>query len=42
MARSGKQVTGKREEREVRDHDSYQPLPRADVAVSKLTGTNWR
>jgi hypothetical protein len=31
MARSGKQVSRKREEREVRDHDSYQPLPRADV-----------
>ena len=31
MARSSKQVSGKREEREVRDHDSYQPLPRADV-----------
>ena len=31
MARSGKQVSRKRAEREVRDHDSYQPLPRADV-----------
>jgi hypothetical protein len=31
MARSGKQVSGKRAEREVRDHDSYEPLPRADV-----------
>ena len=31
MARSGKQVSSKREEREVRDRDSYQPLPRADV-----------
>ena len=31
MARSNKQVSRKREEREVRDHDSYQPLPRADV-----------
>jgi hypothetical protein len=31
MARSGKQVSRKREEREVRDHDSYRPLPRADV-----------
>ena len=31
MARRGKQVSRKREEREVRDHDSYQPLPRADV-----------
>ena len=31
MARSGKQVSRKREEREVRDHDTYQPLPRADV-----------
>jgi hypothetical protein len=31
MARSGKQVSRKREEREVRDQDSYQPLPRADV-----------
>ena len=31
MARSGKQVSRKREEREVRDHDSHKPLPRADV-----------
>ena len=31
MARSGKQVSRKREEREVRDQDSRQPLPRADV-----------
>jgi hypothetical protein len=31
MARSGKQVTRKRQEREVRDHDDYRPLPRADV-----------
>jgi hypothetical protein len=31
MARSGKQVSRKRQEREVRDHDSRQPLPRADV-----------
>ncbi len=31
VARSGKQISRKREEREVRDHDSYQPLPRADV-----------
>ena len=31
MARSGKQVSGKRAEREVRDHDTYQPLPGADV-----------
>jgi hypothetical protein len=31
MARSGKQVSRKRAEREVRDHDSYEPLPRADV-----------
>jgi hypothetical protein len=31
MARSGKQVRGKRAEREVRDHDAYEPLPRADV-----------
>ncbi len=31
MARSGKQVSGKRAEREVRDHDTYEPLPRADV-----------
>ncbi len=31
MARSGKQVSRKREEREVRDQDSHQPLPRADV-----------
>ena len=31
MARSRKQVSGKRAEREVRDHDSHKPLPRADV-----------
>jgi hypothetical protein len=31
VARSGKQVSRKREEREVSDHDTYQPLPRADV-----------
>ena len=31
MARSRKQVSRKRPEREVRDHDSYEPLPRADV-----------
>ena len=31
MARSGKQVSRKREERQVRDHDDPQPLPRADV-----------
>jgi hypothetical protein len=31
MARSGKQVSRKRAEREVRDDDRYQPLPRADV-----------
>jgi len=31
MSRSGKQISNKREEREVRDQDSYQPLPRADV-----------
>jgi hypothetical protein len=31
MARSGKQVSRKRQEREVRDHDSRRPLPRADV-----------
>jgi len=32
MARSGKQVSGKKAEREVRDHqESYQPLPRAEV-----------
>ena len=31
VARSGKQISNKREEREVRDQDSYQPLPRADV-----------
>ena len=31
MARSGKQVSAKRAEREVRDHDAYEPLPRADV-----------
>jgi hypothetical protein len=33
VARSGKQISRKREEREVRDRerDSYQPLPRADV-----------
>ena len=31
MARSGKQVSRKRQEREVRDHDTHRPLPRADV-----------
>jgi hypothetical protein len=31
MARSGKQVSKKRAEREVRDHDTYESLPRADV-----------
>src|SRR5579859_4885430 len=31
MSRSGKQVSRKRAEREVRDHDTHQPLPRADV-----------
>jgi hypothetical protein len=31
MARSGKQVSRKREERQVRDHDDHPPLPRADV-----------
>jgi hypothetical protein len=31
MARSGKKISGKRAEREVRDHDTYEPLPRADV-----------
>ena len=33
VARSGKQISRKREEREVRDRerDSYRPLPRADV-----------
>lgn len=32
MARSGKQISGKRAEREVRDRDEYrEPLPRADV-----------
>ena len=31
MARSGKQISRKREEREVRDADSYESLPRADV-----------
>ncbi len=31
MARSGKQISRKREEREVREHDRHQPLPRADV-----------
>lgn len=31
MARSGKQVSRKRADREVRDQDSHQPLPRADV-----------
>lgn len=33
VARSGKQISRKREEREVRDRqrDSYQPLPRGDV-----------
>jgi hypothetical protein len=31
MARSGKQVSGKRAKREVREEESYQPLPRAEV-----------
>ena len=31
VARSGKQISRKREEREVRDRDTYQPLPRTDV-----------
>ena len=31
MARSGKQISRKRAEREVREHDRHQPLPRADV-----------
>ena len=31
MARSGKQIQRKRAEREVRDPDPHQPLPRADV-----------
>jgi hypothetical protein len=31
MARSGKQVSRKRAEREVRDHERHEPLPRADV-----------
>ena len=31
MARSGRQVSRKREERQVREHETYEPLPRADV-----------
>ena len=31
VARSRKQVSGKRAKREVRDQDPYQPLPRAEV-----------
>ena len=31
MARSGRQVSRKREERQVREHDTYESLPRADV-----------
>ena len=31
VARSGKQVSGKKAEREVRDEEPYQPLPRAEV-----------
>jgi hypothetical protein len=31
MARSRNKISNKRAEREVRDHDDYQPLPRADV-----------
>ena len=31
MARSGKKISGKRAEREVRDRDRHEPLPRADV-----------
>jgi len=45
MARSGKQVSGKQAEREVRDQDAYQPLPRADVepySTSVPTQQPWR
>jgi hypothetical protein len=31
VAKSGKQISRKREEREVREHDTHRPLPRADV-----------
>ena len=31
VARSRKKISGKRAEREVRDHDRHEPLPRADV-----------
>jgi len=31
VARSGRQVSGKKAEREVPESDSYRPLPRADV-----------
>jgi len=31
VARSGKQVSGKKAEREVPEPDSYRPLPRSDV-----------
>jgi hypothetical protein len=31
VARSGKQVSGKRDEREVGEPESHRPLPRADV-----------
>ena len=31
VARSGKQISGKKAEREVREPDSYQPLPGAEV-----------
>jgi len=31
VARSGKQVSGKKAEREVAESDSHRPLPRADV-----------
>jgi hypothetical protein len=31
MARSGKQVSGKRAKHEVRDQDDHEPLPRAEV-----------
>jgi hypothetical protein len=31
VARSGRQISGKKAEREVRERDSHQPLPRAEV-----------
>jgi hypothetical protein len=40
MMRSGKQISRKRAEREVRDHDTHQPLPRADVETYSAPSSN--